>query len=108
MNTMLAELLKRVGETYDADRHMSDFGLDSADYVADFYNNGGLELHNYGVHFAIQYVALEDGLVTIGAWAWADDEDFDDDAEFVVRDEDELTEGELQRIYDGIVAVYGE
>ena len=103
---MLAELLKKVGETYDADRHMSDFGLESAEKVADFYNNGGLELHDYGVHLAVQYASLEDGKVEIGGWAWADDEDFDEDAEFIVRDEEDFTQGEIQRIAGAIKAIY--
>ena len=103
---MLAELLKSVGEPYDKERHESDFGLESADYVADFYNNGGLELHDYGVHLAVQYVALVDGRAEVGGWAWADGEDFDEDAEFIVRDEDELTAGEIQRIADGVKAIY--
>ena len=105
---MLAELLKRVGETYDKDRHESDFGLESADYVADFYNNGGLELHDHGVNLAVQYASLEDGKVEIGGWAWADDEDFDEDAEFIVRDEDDFTEGQLKKIHDRIEEIYGQ
>ena len=62
---MLAELLKKVGETYDADRHMSDFGLESAERVADFYNNVGLEFHNNGLNYALQYASLEDGRVDV-------------------------------------------
>jgi len=103
---MLAELLKRVGETYDADRHMQDFGLESAERVADFYNNGGLEFHNQGYNFALQYAALEDGRVTIGAWTWEDGEDFDEDATFEVYDEDDFSGGELKRIADTIKAIY--
>ena len=102
----LAELLKKVGEPY-CERHLDEFGLESADYVADFYNNGGLELHDYGVHLAIQYASVEDGRVEIGGWAWADDEDFDTDAEFIVREEDDFTEPEIQRIYDAVKAIYG-
>ena len=104
---MLAELLKNVGEPFDYVRHMSDFGLESAEQVADFYNNGGLELHDYGVHMAVQYASLEDGKVEIGGWAWADDEDFDEDAEFIVRDEEDFTQGEIKRIADAIQSIYG-
>ena len=104
---MLAELLKKVGEPYDRERHLADFGIESAEAVADFYNNGGLALHNYGVHLAVQYASLEDGKVEIGGWAWDDDEDFDEDAEFIVRDEDDFTQGEVQRIADAIKAIYG-
>lgn len=103
---MLAELLKRVGETYDADRHMSDFGLESAERVADFYNNGGLEFHNNGLNYALQYASLEDGLVQVGSWVWEDGEDFDEDATFEVYDEDDFSAGELKRIADAIKAIY--
>ena len=104
----LAELIEKVGETYDADRHMSDFGLESADYVADFYNNGGLEFSNDGLNFAVQYVAVEAGRLTIGSWVWGQDEDFDTDAEFIVYDEDDYwKDGDVQRIYDAIQAIYG-
>lgn len=102
---MLAELLKRVGEPY-CERHLQDFGLESADYVADFYNNGGLEFHNNGVNYAIQYASLEDGKVEIGAWAWMDGEDFDEDATFETYEEDDFSGGELQRIADRIKAIY--
>lgn len=105
---MLAELLKRVGETYDADRHMSDFGLESAERVADFYNNGGLEFHNNDVNYALQYAALEDGRVEIGAWSWFDGEDFDEDATFEVYDEDDFSEGELKAIAEKIQSIYGQ
>jgi len=105
--TQLAELIEKVGETYDADRHMSDFGLESADYVADFYNNGGLEFSSDGLNFAVQYVAVEAGKVTIGTWVWEDDQDFDLDAEFIVYDEtDYWKDGDLHRIYDAIVDIY--
>lgn len=104
---MLAELLKRVGETYDADRHMSDFGLESAERVADFYNNGGLEYHVGRTNYAFQYVSLEDfDKVHIGAWVWEDGEDFDLDATFEVYDEDDFTESELKMIADAIRAIY--
>ena len=103
---MLAELLKKVGETYDADRHMSDFGLESAERVADFYNNGGLEFHNNGLNYALQYASLEDGRVQVGSWVWEDGEDFDADATFEVYDEDDFSAGELKRIADAIKAIY--
>ena len=103
---MLAQLLKQVGEPYDKERHEADFGLESAERVADFYNNGGLELHNNNLNMAIQYVALVDGRVEIGAWAWYDGDDFDADADFEVNYEDVFTEEELQRIHDAIKAIY--
>ena len=106
----LADQLERVGEPYDHDRHGADFGLDleDADYVADFYNNGGLEFANDGLNFAVQYVAVKAGHVTIGTWVWDQDEDFDTDAEFVVYDETEYwSVGDVQRIYDAVKAIYG-
>ena len=105
---MLAELLKRVGETYDKDRHESDFGLESADYVADFHNNGGLEFHEVDVNYAIQYVSLTDGRIEIGAWSWFDDEDFDEDATFECYDEEDFYEEDLRKIYDRIEEIYGQ
>ena len=104
---MLAELLKRIGEPYDEERHLADFGLESADYVADFYNNGGLEFHNNGVNYALQYASVTDDRVEIGAWAWFDGEDFDTDATFETYEEDDFSAGELKRIADRIKAIYG-
>ena len=111
---MLAELLKRVGEPYDEERHLADFGLEQADYVADFYNNGGLEFHNNGVNYALQYASVTggyasatEGRVEIGAWAWFDGEDFDTDATFETYEEDDFSAGELKRIADRIKAIYG-
>lgn len=104
---MLAELLKRIGEPW-SERHLADFGLESADYAADFYNNGGLEIRDErDVNNAIQYVALVDGKVEIGAWAWCDDEDFDRDATFEVYEEDDFSAGELERIAKRIKEIYG-
>ena len=103
---MLAELLKRVGEPYDEERHLADFGLEEADYVADFYNNGGLEFHGNGVHYALQYASVKDGKVEIGTWAWFDGEDFDTDATFEVYEEDDFSGKEWQKIYDRIKAIY--
>ena len=103
---MLAELLKRVGEPWE-ERHLADFGLESADYVADFYNNGGLEFHNNGVNYALQYASVTDDRVEIGSWAWFDGEDFDTDATFETYEEDDFSAGELKRIADRIRAIYG-
>lgn len=103
---MLAELLKRVGEPWE-ERYLADFGLESADYVADFYNNGGLEFHNNGINYALQYASVTDDRVEIGAWAWFDGEDFDTDATFETYEEDDFSGGELKRIADRIKAIYG-
>ena len=103
---MLAELLKRIGEPW-RDNHLADFGLERADYVADFYNNGGLEFHNNGINYALQYASVKDGRVEIGAWSWMDDEDFDEDATFEVYDEDELSGGQLDKIAKRIKEIYG-
>lgn len=102
---MLAELLERVGEPHCV-RHLYDFGIAEADYVADFYNNGGLEFHNNRLNYAVQYASVGYGRVEIGAWVWFDGEDFDQDATFEVYEEDELSEGELKRIYERIKEIY--
>ena len=104
---MLAELLKRVGERYDA-HHLQDFGIERADYVADFHNNGGLEFHEVDVNYAIQYVSLTDGRIEIGAWSWFDGEDFDEDATFECYDEEDFYEEDLQKIHDRIEEIYGQ
>jgi hypothetical protein len=103
---MLAELIERVGETDPHDNY--DFDIEDAEYFADFFNNGGLEFHNNGYNYALIYAALyEGGRVQIGAWSWADDEDFDEDATFEVYDEDDFSGEELKMIYDKIVEIYG-
>ena len=102
---MLAQLIDKVGDVFDVS-HFYDFGLESADHVADFFNNGGLEFHNNGINYALQYAATEDGDVTIGAWVWADGEDFDHDATFEVYEEDDFSAGELKRIHDRIKEIY--
>lgn len=61
---MLAQLIGKVGEVFDVS-HFYDFGLQSADHVADFFNNGGLEFHNNGLNYALQYAATEGADVTI-------------------------------------------
>ena len=103
---MLAELLEKVGEPHCI-RHLYDFGIAEADYVADFHNNGGLEFHNTGINYAIQYASVGYGRVEIGSWVWFDGEDFDQDATFEVYEEDDFSAGELQRIYNKIVEIYG-
>lgn len=104
----LSELIKRVGEPYDSERHLSDFGIESAEKVADFYNNGGLEFHNEGDwNFAVQYASVEDGRVQVGSWVWGDDEDFDQDATFEIYDEEDFSEREIQAIIDRIKSIYG-
>lgn len=102
---MLAEILKRLGETDPHDNY--DFDIEDAEYFADFFNNGGLEFHNNGYNYALVYAALyEDGRVQIGAWSWTDDEDFDEDATFVVYDEDEFSGGQLDKIAKRIKEIY--
>ena len=103
---MLAELIERVGEEHRID-HLYLFGIAEADYVADFHNNGGLVYNNNGWDYAIQYASVGYGYVQIGAWVWGENEDFDQDATFEVFDEDDLSEGELKKIYDKIVEIYG-
>lgn len=102
---MVRELIERLGEQW-CYNHLRDFGLESADRVVDFYNNGGLEFHNEGLNYALQYAAVRHGRVEIGAWVWCDDEDFDLDATFEVYEEDDFSGGELQRIYNRIKEIY--
>lgn len=102
---MLAELIKRVGEPW-CSSHADEFGLEAADRVADFFNNGGLEFHNGRLNYALQYAAVTEGRVYVGAWVWFDGEDFDEDATFEVYEEDDFSAGELDRIYKRIVEIY--
>lgn len=87
--------------------NLYDFGLESADKVADFHNNGGLEFHNGRLNYALQYAAVTEGRVYVGAWVWFDGEDFDQDATFEVYDEDDFSGGELKSIYNKIEEIYG-
>lgn len=102
----LAELIDRLCP-YWCYNNLYDFGLESADKVADFHNNGGLEFHNEGVNYALQYASVSGGRVEIGAWVWLDVEDFDQDAIFTVYDEDDFSGGELKSIYNKIEEIYG-
>lgn len=102
---MLAELIKRVGEPW-CSSHADEFGLEAAESVADFHNNGGLEFHDNGWNYALQYAAVIDGRVEIGAWCWEDGEDFDRDATFEVYVEAAFSAGELDGIYKRIVEIY--
>ncbi len=86
----IKKVIERLGEQW-CYNHLRDFGLESADRVVDFYNNGGLEFHNEGQNYALQYAAVRHGRVEIGAWAWHDDDDFDLDATFEVYEEDEFS-----------------
>jgi hypothetical protein len=103
----MKELLKKYGEEWSEDRR-DDFDLSESEKFVDFYNNGGLELHNNGVNYALVYAALyPDGLVQIGAWVWLDGEDFDQAATFEVYDEDDFSGGELDKISKRIIEIYG-
>ena len=103
---MLAEILDRVGEPW-CPSQLDELGVESAKKVADFFNNGGLEFHSNGVNYALIYAALyPEGDVRIGAWAWLDGEDFDDDATFEGYDEDDFSASELQSIYNKIKEIY--
>lgn len=102
----MKELLRKYGEPW-CYNHQYDFGLESAEKVADFHNNGGLELTNEVCHFAIQYVALKwDGIIEIGAWVWWDGEDFDQDATFEVYEEDDFSAEECELIMNKIREIY--
>lgn len=103
----LKELLLAHGEEWNSGFY--DLGCDEADKVADFFNNGGLELHNDDTreHCAVTFVALADGGVDIGCWVWKYGEDFDADAEWHVLDPNCFYDWELQKICDKIVEIYG-
>ena len=102
----LKDLILKVGEPW-SEIHEQDLGLESAERVADFYNNGGLEFYEHGLHFALQYAAVIDGHVEIGAWVWLSGEDFDLDATFEVFDAYEFSAHQLNIIYNRIKGIYG-
>ena len=87
---------------------MLELGLSRAEKVCDFYNNGGLPLCSNGVNYAIQYAAVVDGRVEIGAWAWGYGEDFDADATFEVYDDDDFSAAEQSYIMTKIKSIYGK
>ncbi len=104
---MLRELILRLGEPWN-EVHEQCFGLESAERVADFHNNDGLDDFVIGgENISVQYAAvLADGRVEVGEWWWGEDEDFDEDAQFSVYSEDELSEEECRRIAEGIKKIY--
>lgn len=104
----MRDLILRLGEEWRPE-FGDDFGedLDDADRIADFFNNGGLEFHNNGVNYALVYAAVFGDDVKIGAWAWMDGEDFDEDATFEIYEEDDFSGGELKAITDKIKEIYG-
>lgn len=102
---MLRDLILRLGEPWN-EVHEQDFGLESAESVADFHNNGGLEFRSKGMNLAVQYAAVRDGSVYIGAWAWMDDEDFDEDATFEEYEEDDFSAEEIDKICKRIKEIY--
>ena len=103
----LKELLVKYGEEWSL--NAADYlGCEKADKVADFYNNGGLELDNDDTkeHCAVVYVSMLDGSVDIGCWVWKYGEDFDADAEWHVLGQNCFYDWELQKICDKILDVY--
>lgn len=110
----LADLVNLLGENFNPDVHWDQLGIDPEDEerkpvkVADLYNHDGLQF-NGRCNYALTYVVVYDnGDLEIGAWAWMDDESFDDDAEFHVYDEDDFSASEIQKITDKIKSIYGE
>lgn len=106
---MLAEILERLGEPWTEDIR-NDLGIEKPVKVADFFHNGGFELHHEdtGENISVAYVALENGEVKIGCWVWYDGHDFDMDAEWLVLDERDFEEQELTDIYRQIEKIYGK
>ena len=106
----MKKTLEKYGEPWD-DRFLQDFDIDeNATRVADFFNNGGLEMHNgwQKQNCAVIYVALVDGKIDIGCWLWMDDEDFDEDAEWHILGEDSFTPDERETIKNKIIEIYGD
>ena len=105
---MLRDLILRLGEPWD-EVHEQDFGLESAERVADFFNNDGLEYRDEnGENIAVSYAAVrEGGRVEVGLWHWGEDEDFDEDAQFCEYSEGELSEEDRRRIAERIKEIYG-
>lgn len=101
----MKDIINRLGEQWQ-ERHLLELGLEHADKVCDFYNNGGLPLCCDGVEFAIQYAAVVDGKVEIGAWAWGYGEDFDTNATFEVYEEDDFSAAEQSYIIGRIKSIY--
>lgn len=103
----LRELLMKYGEPW-RQQFEDEFGIESADRVADFFNNGGLELDNNDAreHCAVVFVSILEGSVDIGCWVWRYGEDFDEDAEWRVLELNCFHDWELQKICDKIVDVY--
>lgn len=104
----LKELLVKYGEEWDQSI-ADDLGCDEAEKVADFFNNGGLEMWNPHTreHTAITFVALcEDGSVDIGCWVWGYGDDFDADAEWHVLNPAYFYDFELKAINDKIEEIY--
>lgn len=107
----MKKTLEKYGEPWD-EHCLADFDLEEegTTKVADFYNNGGLVLHDdrANQHCAVIYVALVDGSVDIGCWLWMYDEDFDEDAEWHILGEDSFTTNERETIKNKIIEIYGD
>lgn len=105
---MLRELILRLGEPWN-EVHEQDFGLESAERVADFFNNDGLEYRDeHGENIAVSYAAVrEGGRVEVGLWHWGVNEDFDEDAVFATYSEDEVSAHEIELISKRIKEIYG-
>ena len=103
---ILRDLIERYGEPWRLE-FCDDFDLEEAEKVVDFFNNGGLELHNeYGENTAVVYVALVDGKIDLGCWLWQDGEDFDDDAEWHIFGPEVFLDHELTDICGRIEEIH--
>ena len=103
----LGELIKLHGEPWSKDM-MNELGIMSDCFAADFFHNGGFEIHHEdtGENVSVSYAMVQDGEVKIGVWIWYDGEDFDTDAEWMVLKEKEFSEQEITDIYRQILSIY--
>ena len=106
---MLSELIERYGEPW-CYNHQYDFGVESADKLADIYNHGGLTLRNEHTRefTSVAYVSIRDGVVTIGCWVWQFGKDFDSNAEWFDLSVDWFYPEELKSIENKIKEIYGK
>ena len=101
---MLYETIKELCPSWEI-TNLWDFGLESADKVADFFNNGGLEIKYRGYNYAFQYAAIIGGKVEFGAWVWGEEEDFEDST-FEIYDEMDIPRKEREIIVNKIREIY--
>ena len=103
----MKDLIKLYGEPWNEDI-MNDLGITTDCTAADFYHNGGFEIHHAdtGENVSILYALVRYDEVEIGCWIWYDWQDFDTDAEWMVLKEEDFSEQELTDIGRAIEQIY--